>query len=324
MGAPVENLGGTAIKPEGWDRTGWESFKFMLWDPKTGAILTRTPGSWAKIILFYCIYYSLLAGFWIGCLQMFFLTLPENEPRWTLDGSLIGKNPGVGLRPGTSDDKIDSSMYLLNSLDNSDAPTSRNGEGEKNVDFARRMQLFMEKYDNNTGLNTCTGVDDPNRGKCVFDRAVLGPCASYPYGFKPVNGNIAPCLFLKLNKIWNLVPESIDPANLDAPEYEKMSQGLKNKIKAAGETNNIFFDCQGRYAADREGMTMEYFPANQAISLKYFPFSGGNYQSPLVAVKITPSVKGQLIHIECRAWYKGIVHDTKDKVGLTQFEVMVV
>lgn len=81
--------------------------------------------------------------------------------RWTLDGSLIGKNPGVGLRPGTSDDKIDSSMYLLNSLDNSDAPTSRNGEGEKNVDFARRMQLFMEKYDNNTGLNTCTGVDDP-------------------------------------------------------------------------------------------------------------------------------------------------------------------
>lgn len=54
----------------------------MLWDPKTGAILTRTPGSWAKIILFYCIYYSLLAGFWIGCLQMFFLTLPENEPRY--------------------------------------------------------------------------------------------------------------------------------------------------------------------------------------------------------------------------------------------------
>lgn len=320
----ADNLGGTAIKPEGWDRTSWESFQYMLYDPKSGAILTRTPSSWAKIILFYCVYYSLLAGFWIACLQIFFLTLPEVEPRWTLEGSLIGKNPGVGLRPGTSDYKIDSSMYLLNSMDSSDTPTTKLGEGEKNIDYARRMELFMKKYDNNTGLSVCTNSpDELNRGKCVFDRSVLDICADYPFGFKPVKDNIAPCLFLKVNKIWNMLPESISPADLENPEYEHMSQELKDKITAAGETDNIFFDCRGRYPADREGMKIQYFPENQAIALKYFPFTGGNYQSPLVAIKVTPSVKGQLIHIECRAWYKGIVHDSKYKAGLTQFEILV-
>jgi hypothetical protein len=35
-----------------------------------------------QIILFYLIYYSLLAAFWVACLQIFFLTLPEGKPRY--------------------------------------------------------------------------------------------------------------------------------------------------------------------------------------------------------------------------------------------------
>merc|ERR1712013_458291 len=30
---------------------------------------------------------------------------------------------------------------------------------------------------------------------------------------------------------------------------------------------------------------------------------------------------GQLVHIECRAWYDGVEHRTKDKAGLVQFDV---
>ncbi len=30
---------------------------------------------------------------------------------------------------------------------------------------------------------------------------------------------------------------------------------------------------------------------------------------------------GQLIHMECRAWFHGVIHDTKDKLGLIQFEL---
>jgi hypothetical protein len=94
--AELTNLGGTAIKPIGWDRTGWEAFRYMLWNPDTGEVLTRTPLSWLKITVFYCIYYCFLAAFWIACLQCFFQTLPEvaEGPRWQLGASLIGVNPG--------------------------------------------------------------------------------------------------------------------------------------------------------------------------------------------------------------------------------------
>merc|ERR1711874_83297 len=51
-------LGGTAIKPKGWDRKGMEAFKYLLYNPETGEILTRTPLSWLKIIVFYINYYS--------------------------------------------------------------------------------------------------------------------------------------------------------------------------------------------------------------------------------------------------------------------------
>merc|ERR1712203_1264520 len=97
----IQKLGGTAIKPVGWDRTGWEAFQYMLWNPDTGEVLTRTPLSWLKITVFYCIYYSCLAGFWIACMNIFFATLPENMdgPKWQQADSIIGVNPGVGLPP---------------------------------------------------------------------------------------------------------------------------------------------------------------------------------------------------------------------------------
>ena len=68
----IQKLGGTAIKPVGWDRTGWEAFQYMLWNPDTGEILTRTPLSWLKITVFYCIYY------WYGQYSIpFFVTFDK-------------------------------------------------------------------------------------------------------------------------------------------------------------------------------------------------------------------------------------------------------
>ena len=47
------------------------------------------------------------------------------------------------------------------------------------------------------------------------------------------------------------------------------------------------------------------------------------YQSPLVAIQVEPKEPGQLVHMECRAYYRGVKHDKKDKLGLVQFEVQV-
>merc|ERR1712172_185709 len=83
-----------------------------------------------------------------------------------------------------------------------------------------------------------------------------------------------------------------------------------------------------------EGDRLAYFPASRSIPISYFPYSGQRnqnqgpeedigYHSPLVAIQVEPKLMGQLVHMECRAYYRGVKHDKKDKLGLVQFEVQV-
>jgi len=328
---PDTLLGGTAIKPVGWDRTGWEAFQYLLYNPETGAVLTRTPLSWLKIFVFYCIYYSCLAGFWAAMLVIFFTTIPADEPRWMLDASLIGVNPGLGMKPPPTDEKIDSSMFFLNGKD-LDENWNKDGEGDKNIDYARRMQLFFEKqnYTVTDGLVNCAGVNKvrgADEAGCIFDPAVeLKDCATYPYGYISASAGqyVQPCIFLKFNKIFNWKPTVL---SAEDEEYQKIPKTLQDQIKK--DPNHVWVECHGRNPADKEILlnSIEYFPKNQGIPVKYFPFMGNKrpYHPPMVAVKIKGSEKlaGQLIHVECKAWFKGVVHDSRDKMGLTQFEVLI-
>lgn len=340
---PTQALGGTAIKPEGWDRTGWESFKYTLYDPKAGTILTRTPLSWLKITVFYCIYYSCLAGFWTACLYIFFATLPPpvQGPKWTMDSSLIGVNPGVGLRPRNADKLIDSQMFVLLNGDDNMHPSERLGEGIINADYATRTEQFLKEYDN---LDMHADSYQP------FDyKTELGECGRFPYGYVVENSTqehidagrnvVAPCIFVKLNNIWDWTPEEYDPDTANPAPPEKFAKFMKSeKAKKGKKGPSVYIDCNGRYAADKEALAapggLQYFPENRAIPISYFPYKGKTrdpvtnvvtktYHSPLVAVKVKPKTPGQLVHIECRAYYKGVKQITKTKEGLVQFEVHI-
>jgi len=105
-------LGGTAIKPK--ERHGWEAVRYIIHNPETGEFFTRTPKSWALITGFYIIYYSCLAGFWLAMLNIFFLTLNDDSPKWQGDNGLIGDSPGLGLKPAQLNALIDSSMIAFN------------------------------------------------------------------------------------------------------------------------------------------------------------------------------------------------------------------
>lgn len=48
----------------------------------------------AKILLFYVLFYAVLAGFFAAMLAVFYQTLDENKPKWQLENGLIGNNPG--------------------------------------------------------------------------------------------------------------------------------------------------------------------------------------------------------------------------------------
>lgn len=334
--AEKQKLGGTAIKPVGWDRSGFEAFQYMLYNPDTGEILTRTPLSWLKIIVFYCIYYTFLAGFWGLSLYVFFTTVPIDQPKWLLDESIIGSNPGVGLRPTQMDKLIDSSIFTVKVADTDRVPTDEDGEGPKNIDYAVRAQKFLEKYENVTGLQNCDGEQGEitDGRSCIFDLAVLGECADFPYGFVSNEDSAElgeskyaePCIFVKFNKIFNWIPTPIQSSNmtqtLEDPAYNKMSDQLKNIIVKSSNRDFVWVDCFGRFAADQEAFLVDYYPANQGIPIKYFPFHGGSYHQPLVAIKLreNKAAWGQLQHLECRAWFEGVTHNTKDKIGLVQFE----
>lgn len=339
-------LGGTAIKPPGWDRTGFEAFKYMLYNPETGEVLTRTPISWAKIIIFYCIYYSLLAGFWVAALHIFFMTLPETDqgPSWTLKSSLIGDNPGVGLRPKNSDERIDSQMFVLKIGEKSRIPSHKEGEGDTNADYAQRLKNFLDIYEK----------EPVNYNK--FDIASqLKECSEFPYGYvaeyeKDENGedtdvitkDVEPCIILKLNTIWNWQPTAVNSSYINK-DKEPLPEKLKAHIKArednGEDTNQIWIDCNGRYPADQEALAdMEYFPASRGFPISYFPYTGrgkfnnnvrgdwdDTYHAPLIAIKIKPKKEtvGQLVHIECKSYYKDVIHSSKEKQGMVQFEVQV-
>merc|ERR1711992_198193 len=180
--APIP-IGATAIKPV--ERHGWEAFSWFMYDKNTGAIMGRTPMSWFLITVFYIIYYTCLAGFWLLCLFIFYQFIEDNQPRWQQDSGLIGRSPALGVRPGQDDSIIESSIIIFN---------HDNANDDENIPG---YQQWVDRLD-----------------------GYLAPCVQGNYGFNTAS----PCLILKLNKIFGLehdyhedtdLPEEM-PADLKA------------------------------------------------------------------------------------------------------------
>lgn len=50
-------------------------------------------------MLFYFCFYVVLAALFAICMQVLLSTMNHQYPKWQLDASLIGTNPGLGYRP---------------------------------------------------------------------------------------------------------------------------------------------------------------------------------------------------------------------------------
>lgn len=312
-------LGGTAIKPK--ERKGWEAVRYLIHNPETGEIFTRTPKSWLLITVFYLIYYSCLAGFWAAMLNIFFLTLEDHQPKWRAADSLIGVSPGVGLQPGQVPDLVDSTMIAFN-FENAE---DQGKPGDANYlsgwkGWSERTKKFLAKYDDQ---ETCQSSDTG-----CFSLAKLGVCATAPYGFDKGT----PCVFLKLNKIYGNENVHCTAADLEEEPCSAMPAHLKEHIKLQKDQEQVWIDCHGEYPADRENLKdMKYFPASQGFPASYFPYMGKideagkklDYQSPLIAVQFAGATKNQLLHVECRAWAKNIGYSKRDRVGINHLELLI-
>ena len=265
-------------------------------------------------------------------LQLFFLTVPTDNPKYQLDASIIGQNPGVGIRPGQADQKLDSSMIFLVTEGQDTEPTDDNGEGLKNADWAKRYEIFLKNYENTTNTKeNCKNL--PKGEACRFDpNAILGDCAKKPYGY--TTSPPEPCVLLKINRIFGWTPqpysdndlEEAKTLNEDYPE-DQMPEKIYDKIKANTNRDKIIIDCQGENPFDREKLDgkMTYFPDDQGIPFHYFPYkhAGKNYHNPLVAVKFSGLEPGVLYHIQCKLWAKDVRHSKKERAGLVHFEIFL-
>ena len=267
-------------------------------------------------------------------LQLFMMSVPKDEPKYTLGASIIGDNPGVGMQPPQADAKLDSSMLFLKyDSPTSEEPTDKLGEGLKNADWAKRYELYLEKnYKNKTkNVQKDCGSIDPTSQACEFDyKTVLGDCATKPYGYL---GAVEPCVLLKINRIYGWEPQEYSADDLTKaqeldPDYPEDQMPAEIAAKLSAGPKKVYIDCQGENNFDIEGLggKMRYFPADQGISYDYFPYKQTNnadYQSPMVAVKFQGLKRGVLYHVQCKLWAKGVRHSKKDRAGLVHFEIFL-
>ena len=186
---------------------------------------------------------------------LFLQTVDYDIPKWQTTNGIIGKSPGLGLRPGQPKDLIDSSLIVFNyqsEVDDNDIP------GWKG--WAERTTAFLEEYKNATAQNLgkqCEGAGEAGKADkehgCKFPLSELGACGKGNFGYD----SGTPCIFLKLNRIYGLNNEPYEEPTAEMPN------ALKERIKKQPNKKQVWVNCEPKYPADQEMLkTVKYFPAS--------------------------------------------------------------
>jgi sodium/potassium-transporting ATPase subunit beta len=294
--------------------TSGQSFKRFLYNPSTGEVLGRTGGSWAKILIFYVIFYACLAAFWAVMLLIFYQTIDPHYPKWQLAESRIGDNPGLGFRPRPPEDKVDSTLIWFTS-----------GSRGNWQHWKENLDEYLEPYtqDRSVGkgesvatVDECRNGKQPEKGKyCPFNYKDLfqqqnEKCnKNNNYGYELGT----PCILIKLNRIYGWEPKP----------YTNLPQNIP-PVNRTGGQDGIFITCEGENPADKENIGPLRYAPDQLIKTNYFPFTNQpGYLSPFVMVHFMQPSRGILINIECKAWAENISHDRQDREGSVHFELLI-
>ncbi|KAL1130851.1 hypothetical protein AAG570_012092, partial [Ranatra chinensis] len=128
------------------------TWRKKIWDSSTGKFLRRTPTSWAKILLFYLCFYTVLGlYFWI-LWSVFSTLLSYEEPMYQMDKSLIGDVPGMDYWPKKTEYTFSQVGDALGELEEFLEPYHKAG----------RLEAFQEPCTKKNGYNYRKGQP------CVF------------------------------------------------------------------------------------------------------------------------------------------------------------
>lgn len=308
-----------------------EGFMRFVWNAEKKECFGRTGSSWAKIGIFYVIYYFLLACWFAALFSIFYTTLdPVNAPKYTYGGSLL-KNPALGFRPASSD-HVESTLVWYKQGD----PTSYKLWADSLTNFTKPYNPGYAKPEK---VRNCTfeeynqekDMKEPPTEPCVFLSEWLGKqkegeptnyCSSdQNWGYN----NDSPCILLKLNKMMGWKPDVYkNKTQLD----EKMPEDLKTHILGDlldGQIRPmVWVSCEGEYPSDQEHLGEVRMYPHRGFPAFYFPYTKNEYyRSPLIAVQLIKPKRNVLINIECRLWANKIQYDRKNRLGLVHFEVLI-
>jgi sodium/potassium-transporting ATPase subunit beta len=324
-------------------------FKEFLYDPDTGAVMGRTGVSWAKIIIFYLVFYAALAAFFLLNFYIFYLTLNMDQPKYLMSDGLIGSNPGVGFRPMPDPDtSADSTLiWFRRHDDNKDDRT-----GYKF--WTQQLEKFIDEIETGKSQD-----GSQNLQSCSFENGnsanELKACQVDITGFKDCNKNNEfgyrlgePCILIKLNKIYGWTPEPYgidkndrysDQLLIDDLDEEVKEKGMPEELKhyILNYTNSIkdesikrrvlrtvWISCDGENVADTENIgPIQYYPF-RGIAGYYFPFQKQQgYQPPFIFVQLKRPMPGVLINIQCNAFAKNVKPDKIARLASTHFELLI-
>jgi len=310
-----------------------ETFLQFLWNKKDGTVMGRTGGSWARIGIFYLIFYSFLAGWFAVMLGVFWTTLdPQTNPSYTPcepDGSLGGsllQSPAMGYLPKPKPDNVESTLIWFKR------------DNEKDVkywaDYLNNTITndYEHKGGNSDGQNLVNCDANRKRARdeaCIFDPRDLSTKCQKEDSFGYQQGK--PCVLIKMNKMINWIPDVFHTeADLKKhKDYNKIPKELKevmaNSTKENGEyVDRIWVSCEGENPADKEYIGKITYHPHQGFDAVYFPYSNQpGYMNPLVAVVFENPSTNVLINIRCTAWAQNIEIEPSKRLGLVHFELLV-
>ncbi|XP_059165239.1 sodium/potassium-transporting ATPase subunit beta-like [Physella acuta] len=285
-----------------------KSLGLFLWNGETKEFLGRGGRSWVEIGIFYLVFYSCLAGFFIATIAVFYETIDADQPKLQGDSSLLKGNPGLGYQP--MPDIQTTLIYSENNVNDS-------------KEYVKSINKVLAEY-RQTDLNNvdCSGIDKPRLDEqvaCRFNYSALTEQCNEKNGYGMLEGK--PCILLKLNKIYGWVPAVWKEEEVNAVAR------VPGNVKSAYTPDRIWVDCHGENAPDNDNLgaaeDISYFP-EQGFPLAFYPYKNQkDYRSPLVFVKFNTVVHHVGIMVECVALAKNINVDRTEKEGSVHFELLV-
>lgn len=193
------------------------------------------------------------------------------------------------------------------------------------------LDNFMNPYVNqNVNLTKkCKSHKDTSMNKpCYINLKEFGPCSpNFSYGY----GSSSPCLFLKLNKVYNWLPEVYnDTQNLPKEMPDDLQEHIKSLERnpnAEDDLNQIWVSCKPHTQIDNDHLPygFEYYPRRGFPSYFYPCINRIDYLSPLVAVRIIKPKPGVTAEVECRVWAKNIKYSNNrnERSGFVVFQINI-